>query len=298
MNAQTCLILTRFLFACLLVVFTGSAAMGQGSNIAVGGAKQGQGGTQKITVGSGLDKQTFYCTITAGAADDANHDGNAAHKMATIIACINANLRDKDGRDTGIPSKYTATAGTGDHAGQINIRLNSNAQATPSVNFAVTTLEDERQVALGSSFGPTMISVAVNNPTGVLTGMDFLGNPGSISLLTDVGTFTEHTTAGMSEFAALSALAALANPILHGSFDATSGVYSYIANPDPGFATLAINDTGFTADFSSSTVVPEPSSVVLLGVGLAATLCWACLKLVPRPGPPFGGTAPKALIHV
>jgi hypothetical protein len=280
MNAHTCHTSTRILFACLLVVFASSRAAGQGTNIAVGGAKQGQGGTQKITVGSGADQQTFYCTITAGASDDANNDGNAAHKMATIIACLNANLRDKDGRDTGIHSKYTAAAGTGTHAGQINIQLTANTGATPGITFASTTLEDERHVALGSSFGPTMISIAVNNPTGVLTGMDYLGNPGSISLLTDVGTFTEPTTAGMTEIAALSALAALAKPTLHGSFDPGSGVYSYIANPDPGFATLAINDTGFTADFSSGVAVPEPSSLVLLGVGLAATLGWACRKSV------------------
>jgi hypothetical protein len=276
MNAQPSVTPIRVVLACLLVTFTSSRAAGQGTNITVGGAKEGQGGTQKITLGSGADQQTFYCTITAGAANDATHDGNAAHKMATIIACINANLVDKNGAQTNIPSKYTATAGTGAHAGQINIQLRADSQKTVGVSFAVSTLETEGLAAATSPFGPTQITIAVNNPIGVLNGVDPLGNLGSISLMTDVGTFTELTTPGMSDFGALSTLVGLANPTLHGSFDAATGVYSYIANPDSGFASLSINDTGFTADFSSSTVVPEPSSLLMLGIGLAATLWRAC----------------------
>jgi hypothetical protein len=275
MNAQPSVTLIRGLFACLLVAFASSRAAGQGTNIRVGGAKEGQAGTQKITLGSGLDQQTFYCTITTA-------DSDAAHKMATIIACINSNLVDKTGAPTNIPTKYHAAAGTGDRAGQINIQLAANSQATPGVTFAATTLETETRVASINPFGPTQITVAINNPTGVLTGMDPLGNLGSISLMTDVGTFTEMTTPGMSDLGALSALVSLANPTLHGSFDAATGVYSYIANPDPGFASLSINDTGFTADFSSSTVVPEPSSLVMLGIGLAATLCGACHTWIGR----------------
>lgn len=242
----TCFLLAGAAQAATVTFLDLSNANGTANNLNVGGSAGDLAVVRTIDSSSGFDQYVFNVTYTGMDFDGVG--GNDTLTYSVRVAAMSGNT---------VTSSLT-TLETGGTSGAVALDGNAaNAGTAPSASFEGFGINDQMANGQTLIFTVENIAVDVAGYTGTFNGFNSVvaqsDGPGDALAIVGVGTgLEEYYTATNHQFTGLS--------------DTTLVISS--ANPTGG----ADNDWGARYLDYSITVVPEPSSAMLLGLGAAGLM--------------------------